>query len=74
MRLGPARDGAGHGERAGQHALDRDFVQSALGEGIDGAAHRRAAAAIDVAHFARGCVVDQPEGIAADAGHVRIDH
>ena len=73
MRHGPARDGAGHRERAGQHAAIGHLVEAALGEGVDGAARCRAAAAVDVAHGLRAGIVDQPEGIAADPGHVRIE-
>ena len=73
VRFRPARHRARHGERGGQGALVRDFAQAAFRERLDRAARRGAPAALDVAHLARGGVVDQPEGIAADAGHVRID-
>jgi len=74
MRLGPARHRAGHGEGAGQHALVRHLAETALGEGGDRAARGRAAAAVDVADSAGLGVVDQPERIAADRRHVRIEH
>ena len=74
MRLGPARHGARHRQRAGQHPAIRYFAQAALREGLDRAAEDRATATVDVAHLAGRGVVDQPEGIAADAGHVWIEH
>ena len=73
VRHAPARDGAGHGERAGQRTAIGHFVEAAPREGLDRAARGRAAAAVDVAHGVGRGVVDQPEGVAADAGHVGIE-
>ena len=49
----------------------RDFRLA--GESLERRAARRAAAAVEVRHLARRGVVDQPEGVAADAAHVRVE-
>jgi hypothetical protein len=74
VRLGPARHGAGHREGTGQHPAIGHFGKATPSEGIDRAAGRRPAAAVDVAHLFGLRVVDQPERIAADAGHMRIEN
>jgi len=73
MRHAPARNGAWNGERAGQRPAIRHLVEAAAREGLDRAARRGPAAAVDVAHHVGRGVVDQPEGITANTGHVGIE-
>jgi hypothetical protein len=73
MGLAPARDRAGHGERRRQHAAVRDLGEAARVEPADARARRRAAGAVEVPHPIARRVVDQPERVAADARHVRVE-
>ncbi len=74
MRSAPARHRARNGQRSGKEAAQRDFVHAARAEPVDACAPCGTPAAVQVAHAACFCVVDQPERVAADAGHVRVEH
>src|SRR5262245_14497595 len=71
VRRAEARYGAGRGEGRRGEAAKGDL--GLAGEFVERRALRRAAAAVEVAHLARGGVVDEPERIAADAAHVRVE-
>jgi hypothetical protein len=74
MRLAPACHGGRHGQRARQRAAIGHLGQAALGEGGERAERRRAPAAVDVADAAGLGVPDQPERVAANSRHVRVEH
>jgi len=74
MRLDPARDRARHGQGGRDDPAQRDFVQAALLQHNDRGGGRRLAAAAQIFDLAAAAFVDQPERIAPEAGHVRIDH
>ena len=57
-----------------QDAAIGDLAEAALFECLDCTGGHRTAASIEIAHRACPGVVDQPEGIAADPGHVWIEH
>ena len=73
VRLAPARYAAGNSQRARQHAAVGDLAQPAPTHRFDRCARGGAAAAAEVADRITRRVVDQPERVAADAGHVRVD-
>ena len=68
----PAADGAGHGQRGVGPAGGND-VDLEVAIALDGRLGAGETAGLDGAHAALG-FVDQPEAVAADAVHVRIDH
>src|SRR6185503_2655316 len=70
MRLAESRHRAGRGERRRRDAAERDFRLAR--EAIERRRRRRPPAAIQIGNPARRGVVDQPEGVAADAAHVRV--
>jgi hypothetical protein len=73
MRGAPARHGARHRERGRQDAALRHIGEPALGKPVDARAACRTPAAVEIAHALFGGVVDEPEGIAAHARHVRVN-
>src|SRR3989441_7985006 len=70
MRFAEAGDRAWRRQRGGDDAAEGNF---SLVKTIKRGRRRGAAAAIEIRDLARSGVVDQPEGVAADAAHVRID-
>ena len=74
VRLAPAghRPRCRHG--GGQDAAIGNLSQPARRERGEIGARRGPAAAIEMADTMRRPVVDQPEGVAAETGHVRIEH
>jgi hypothetical protein len=74
MRLEPAVDRAGHGHGRGQHPSIRHRREPARLERGNGRPGGRAAAAVEEAHATCARRVHQPERVAPDARHVRVDH
>ena len=68
----PAADGAGHGEGA-QRARGGNRIMAEVAIGLDRRPGAGRAAGLDGSGPAL-CVGDQPEAIAADAVHVRVDN
>ena len=74
MCFGPARHRARRGECGRQDAAKRHLGVTAAGKPVGAGASRRAAAAVEIAHSTGLGVMDQPEGVAADSAHVRVEH
>src|SRR5262249_5466269 len=71
VRLAEARYRARRGERGRYDAAKGDLALAA--KALERCRGRGAAAAVEIGDARCGRVVDQPERIAADAAHVRID-
>ena len=69
MRFAEAGYGAGRGNGRRDEAAEWDFLDPLQRSGRGGPT-----AAVEAGHLARRGVIDQPEGVAAHAAHVRIDH
>src|SRR5215472_10114157 len=73
VRLAPAVDGAGRGEGGRKDAAPWNLSEAAPVEPFERARGGGATARVQEAHNAAARVPDQPELIAADARHVRVD-
>ncbi len=71
MRLAPAVDGTGNGQR-GERAAHRDLV-TMLPIPLDRRQFRGWAAGVESLHAVGTGTGDQPEAVATKAGHVRVD-
>src|SRR5678810_1140684 len=71
VRFAKAGHGAGRRERGGHEPAKGDLLLPA--KALERCGRGGAAAAVEVRDLARGCVVDQPEGIATDAAHMGVN-
>ena len=74
MRLGPTRDRARHRQGGRDYAPQRNLVQPSLLQRRERRAACGLAAAVEVFDLAGPGVVNEPERVAAQSRHVRIDH
>ena len=74
VRFDPARHGTRHRQRRRHDAAQRNLVQPARRERVQCRALGRLATAIEVANPAARTFVKQPERVAPEPRHVRIDH
>src|SRR5262249_47519629 len=73
MRLGPAAHGAGRGESRGDDAAAGDLVEAAVAKPLEGARRGGTAARGQEAHGAAAGGPEQPETVAAQGRHVRVN-
>src|SRR5262245_2685334 len=73
MRLGPTGNRARHGQSRGNNAFERDLVQSFACKPCKMRAGRGAATTSQISDPTGLALMDQPERIATDAGHMRVD-
>ena len=74
VRLAPAVHRARRGEGGGKNAPPRNLGEAMPCEPLERAGSRGTAARVEETHGTASGIPDQPELIAADAGHVRIHH
>ena len=74
MRRDPARDRARYRQRRRNDPAQRDFAQPSLLQRRQRRAAGRLAAAVEILDLPAAAVMDEPERIAAQPRHVRIDH
>jgi len=74
VRLAPAIHRARHRDGGGHDAAERDLAEAARAEPLDRGGRGRRARRVERVHRAGARVVNQPERVAAHAGHVRVDH
>ena len=72
MRFAPARDRPRCRQRGRQNAAKRNFAVAMLLEPIDAATRSRPPPAVQIAHLPRLGIVNEPECVATDPGHVRV--